>query len=204
MSETDKVPMFFEEQPDLVELLTRLLVEEDEEAFRQFARIVHGRIYHHFFSRCRLPQFEAEDLTVSTITKIVIEFSKYKPKADAKFEAWMMTLVRNEGTGWIRTHRTRLESLDGSLEGIEDVRTPVEAPADPIKIAVVQEALGRLSEEDRVILQMRISSGDQLYTDIAGRLGITNGAARVRFFRAKARLQKLLEQDARLRTRRSA
>lgn len=61
--------------------------------------------------------------------------------------------------------------------------------------SVVRTALTRLADDDRELLRM--SYYQALDTaEVAGRLGITPGAVRVRRFRALHRLREILERPA--------
>lgn len=180
-----------------IELVRQLIESGDEQAYRQFARLFHGRFYR-FFLVSDLPPFEAEDAARTLITDIVIKFDKYKPRDGASFESWIFQLMRIAAANWHRSRKgQRFEPL-GTLASTLPNPESGESWVHPELITGVQSALEKLSSDDRIILELRDLGEDRLHEEIAQLMGITVGTARVRYFRARKRLRVLLELDERV------
>ena len=190
--------------PGLSDLLRRLLEQEDEAAYREFARRAHRKIFAFYRRRLRVPRYQAEDLTESTITKIIIKFRQYEPKDGASFESWMMTLARNEGFQWLRDLHKRAEVFDDTVADLASIADTEPGASDPATASAVREAVKQLSEKDQLILELTKYRKEADYDEIAKTLGVSYGAARVRVYWAYARLRKILAADSRIRLRRTA
>jgi len=97
---------------------------------------------------------------------------------------WLATIVRNEA---FRQHaRIRPDptaSIEGR-EGVEDARVVA-----TVERADLRAALNKLDDRDRKLLQMRYQD-DMTQAEIANRLGIPEGTAKVRLHRARDRLRR--------------
>jgi len=180
-----------------LELVQRLIASEDEEAYRQFARLFYGRFYRYFLA-AGLPPFEAEDQAETMITEIVVKFGKYEPRDGASFESWIYQLVRIAAVNWHRSQKgKKFEPID-NLAGILQSPESCDTWADPEVLSAVQDAMAKLSDVDRMMLELRDLGEDRIHEEIAGLLKITNNNARVRYFRARQHLRELLEADERI------
>ena len=65
----------------------------DNEDYKRFAAMIRGRCYRYFLFK-GIPPFQAEDLTVDFVTKIVIGLHKYEAREGASFEAWLNTVMQ--------------------------------------------------------------------------------------------------------------
>lgn len=77
-------------------------------------------------------------------------------------------------------------------EAVEEPTSPLAPDSDGL---AVRQAVGRLSEPDRVVLFMRYWD-DLTQAQIAKRLGLPEGTAKVRLHRARKALQRQLEEPA--------
>jgi RNA polymerase sigma-70 factor (ECF subfamily) len=97
---------------------------------------------------------------------------------------WLATIVRNEA---FRQHaRVRPDptaAIEGQ-EGVEDARVVA-----TVECADLRAAMENLNERDRTLLQMRYQE-DLTQAEIAARLGIPEGTAKVRLHRARDRLRR--------------
>jgi RNA polymerase sigma-70 factor (ECF subfamily) len=97
---------------------------------------------------------------------------------------WLATIVRNEA---FRQHaRVRPDptaAIEGS-EGVEDAQVVA-----TVERADLRAALGNLNARDRKLLEMRYQD-DLTQAEIAEKLGIPEGTAKVRLHRARDRLRR--------------
>jgi RNA polymerase sigma-70 factor (ECF subfamily) len=98
---------------------------------------------------------------------------------------WLATIVRNEA---FREHARVRPDPTASIEeqeGAEDRRVVA-----TVELADLRAALKRLNERDRDLLEMRYSQ-DLSQAEIARKLGIPEGTAKVRLHRARDRLRRV-------------
>jgi RNA polymerase sigma-70 factor, ECF subfamily len=97
---------------------------------------------------------------------------------------WLAAIVRNEA---FRQHARVRPDPTSTLEerqGAEDARVVA-----AVELADLHEALTRLNERDRRLLEMRYEE-DLTQAAIAGRLGIPEGTVKVRLHRARDKLRR--------------
>jgi RNA polymerase sigma factor (sigma-70 family) len=165
------------------------MADWDLQAFRDF-NIEYGRRFAAFFRRRGLSQAEAEDLAASCVTDIAIRVPQFTEQAEGSFQAWVWTLARGALADWWRKHRPS-QSLSVDV-------SDTQPDPDEEAVQALHEALGRLSERDRDVIELRDLGSEPNYDEIATRLDITKGAAKARHRRAVERLKTLLEQDTRI------
>jgi RNA polymerase sigma-70 factor (ECF subfamily) len=106
---------------------------------------------------------------------------------DASARAWMLTIVRREHA---RTfERKRLEVTD--VDALVKAEAEVLAAEEDAGLAEMREALFRLEADHREPLVMQVMMG--LSTrEIAGQLGLSQGAVLTRLYRARQQLRRAL------------
>jgi RNA polymerase sigma-70 factor, ECF subfamily len=98
---------------------------------------------------------------------------------------WLATIVRNEAFRQHARVRPNPTSAIESQEGVEDQRVLA-----TVELADLHAALKRLNERDRELLEMRYNQ-DLSQAEIARKLGIPEGTAKVRLHRARDRLRRV-------------
>ena len=98
---------------------------------------------------------------------------------------WLATIVRNEAFRQHARVRPDPTAAIESQEGVEDQRVLA-----TVELADLHAALKRLNERDRALLEMRYSQ-DLSQAEIARKLGIPEGTAKVRLHRARDRLRRV-------------
>lgn len=98
---------------------------------------------------------------------------------------WLATIVRNEAFRQHARVRPDPTSAIESQEGVEDQRVLA-----TVEQADLHAALKRLNERDRELLEMRYSQ-DLSQAEIARKLGIPEGTAKIRLHRARDRLRRV-------------
>jgi len=109
---------------------------------------------------------------------------------ETKVKQWMLTIVRREhARTW---ERKRLETAD--LDALVQAEAPVLASDDDAALAEMREALFRLDDDYREPLVLQVMMG---YTtsEIAGHMGLTQGAVLTRLFRARQKLRAVMLGD---------
>ena len=98
---------------------------------------------------------------------------------------WLATIVRNEAFRQHARVRPDPTSAIEGQEGEEDQRV-----LDTVELADLHAALGRLSERERELLEMRYQD-DLTQAAIADKLGIPEGTVKVRLHRARNKLRRV-------------
>lgn len=124
-------------------------------------------------------------------------------RGDARLSTWVHTIVRNAATR-VRCRRGRREVALEDVLGLDEDDGPLElAGLDPSPDAALardefrrelRDALARLPAEQARLLRWRELEGRD-NDEIASRLGIRGGAARVRVHRARLALRSQLDLD---------
>jgi RNA polymerase sigma-70 factor (ECF subfamily) len=127
----------------------------------------------------------AEDLLQATWLKAIEALPKFESRG-AGFSAWLFAIAHNE----CRQHWRR-----GKFSAKFDESTPEPSTDDRPKLnnnLLVEQALSKLSEEDRDLLRLRYIA-DLSLKDLAKALNINIIAARVRLHRAISRARETLK-----------
>ena len=97
---------------------------------------------------------------------------------------WLATIVRNEAfRQHVRVRPDPTAAIEG-FEGAEDVQVVA-----TVERADLRAALDHLNDRDRKLLEMRYQE-DLTQAEIAAKLGIPEGTAKVRLHRARDRLRR--------------
>jgi RNA polymerase sigma factor (sigma-70 family) len=118
--------------------------------------------------------------------------------APDSFRGWLRTIARNTCLNFLRTHasRARITDADATAEVLLAVDHGSLAPERSVLAQddrrEMWEALGGLSEDDRIVLRLR-ELEERSYVEIAEMLSTTPHAAEVRTHRARGRLRRALE-----------
>lgn len=139
-----------------------------------------------YFRRFETREVSSDDLVQETFLRV----ARYGASYDGirPFRNWLFGIARNVGLAAL-SRRSDPEALD---------RVVLTAPGDPGTMYRTREALreleaalGRLSESDREVIRLGRIEG-RSYREVGGILGVTEGAVKVRVFRALNRLRELL------------
>jgi len=104
---------------------------------------------------------------------------------DDRRNQWLAAIVRNEAFRQHARVRPDPTAAIEEHEGVEDRRV-----LETVELADLHAALKRLNERDRKLLEMRYSE-DLSQAEIARKLGIPEGTAKVRLHRARDRLRRV-------------
>jgi RNA polymerase sigma-70 factor (ECF subfamily) len=165
----------------------------DVRAFeRLFARLA-PRV-HAFFVRSFGDRALAEDLMQQTFLKLHRARASYQP--DRPVRPWLFTIAARLRTDELRRRGRTPEDLDDAPEDrlVGENPSPqddTDAEDASARVERVRDALSRLSEVQRTILHLHRYEG-LTFGQIGDALGLSEGAVKLRAFRAYERLRKEL------------
>jgi len=155
--------------------------------FRELAPSLHS-----FFSRTVADAATAEDLLQTTFLKL--HGARATWRRGEPLRPWVFTIAARVRVDWLRRHGRRgaEEELDGeTLAAPDGAGDPGQALLGKQRAERVREALDRLPEPQRLVVHLHRFEGLG-FAEIGKVLGITEGAAKIRAFRAYAQLRSLL------------
>ena len=157
--------------------------ENDEQAYRALYRRYNKRLYAYCL-RALGNRDDAEDVFQS-ISLIV--YDKRHSFTGGSFAAWLFTITRNMCLKTIRNRKQHNEFLEETHEPEEDRSRS----QDFLLTEELQKAIAKLPTEFKEALELRYFD-DLSYEDIAETLGISLSLAKVRVFRAKKQITKIM------------
>lgn len=135
----------------------------------------------------------AEDLAHDSLIKANEKELVFPSINDAKY--WLIRVVKNASLNYIKRKDRERKAYEKVL--YEDHRKPDSGEIDLLKqesMEKAREALKKLPKNLREVLMLR-EYGDLNYKEIAKILGITEGNVKVRVFRAREQLLKIIGED---------
>ena len=170
--------------------------EGDSDAFAELIELTHRDVYS-LALRMAGNTEDAADIAQETYIKLLRTIKQFR--GEAKFSTWLYRVTSTVAITNLRKRSRR--NLDVPLE--EDQWNILAAPdsEDPAVQAEqksvrqrVDSALLLLPVQQRAVVVMKDIYGFSL-AEIGSQMGITEGAAKVRLFRARQRLRKMLYRD---------
>jgi RNA polymerase sigma-70 factor (ECF subfamily) len=135
---------------------------------------------------------DAEDVTQDALLTVLTSLPHYKPRADARFAAWVTTIAVNTVRRRFRRRRPEL-TADG---GLPDTESGATDPGEELDRARQRRALlialGELAERDRTIVSLRYGA-ELNASEIAVALRLEPAAVRKALERARTRLAARIE-----------
>jgi RNA polymerase sigma-70 factor, ECF subfamily len=129
--------------------------------------------------------FEAEDITQNVFAKLIGAIHKYEQR-EVPFTAWILRVARNAALDHMRARRQiPFEEVRATDDGHEQVGFD--------RSQCLREALSRLPQDQREVLVLRHIAGLSP-TEIARRLGKTEGAIHGLHHRGRGALQSALRE----------
>ena len=154
---------------------------------------VFGPIFRAICKQSNLAPFEIADLTCDLLTDTFLRLEKYGREC-GPFDLWVMRVARIRVIDTVRRGHHSLATVP--LKAAKSVAEPEPKPVTQVerdRCYQVRNALAQLDSMDTEILVMR-SEEELTFAEVAQRLGIKEGAARSRAFRASKRLRSILER----------
>jgi len=135
----------------------------------------------------------AEDLCHDALIKMTEKDMQFPSINDAKY--WLIRVVKNASLNYAKRKGRERRAYERALK--EDHRVVDSGETELLKsdaIERVQAALTKLPENLRTVLQLK-EYGELNYKEIGRVLGITEGNVKVRVFRAREQLSKLIGEE---------
>jgi RNA polymerase sigma-70 factor (ECF subfamily) len=158
-----------------------------------FERLFHSLApsLHAFFIRSVGQGAVAEDLLQTTFLKIHGARASWRP--DERLRPWVFTIAARVRLDWLRRQGHVEEELDDEVADDDPggERDPHDAVLAGERAERVRAALDSLPEPQRLVLHLHRFE-ELSYAEIGAVLGISEGAAKLRAFRAYGRLRRLL------------
>jgi RNA polymerase sigma-70 factor (ECF subfamily) len=135
----------------------------------------------------------AEDLCHDALIKMTEKDMRFPSINDAKY--WLIRVVKNGSLNYAKRKARERKAYERALH--EDRRTIDSGETTLLKedaVQRVQRALEQLPENLRVVLQLK-EYGELNYKEIGRVLGITEGNVKVRVFRAREHLSRLIGEE---------
>lgn len=180
-----------DEGTDLRELVRRAK-SGDGDAFASLYDRYATRVYRFALVRLGSPE-TAEDLLQEVFLKVVEALPRYEERG-TPFAAWLFRIARNSVIDHARTRAAiPAEPLDAALGVHDDARGPAELAELKGDAALLVDALGSLTPEQRDVVVYRFFAGLSP-AEIAGVMDRREGTIRALQFRALGALRRHLDR----------
>jgi len=147
--------------------------------------------------------WDGSDVVQKLSVKLLLSDHDLQGTTGQEFLAWLQTMVRNEILDFLRAGKAQkrgggqsIVSLTEDAEGATDTSTPSRQLMRQEDQQQLQDALGRLSEDDRQVIGLRISAQKFTWAQIAEQMNRSEDAIKQLFRRAFKRLQNELKGDS--------
>jgi RNA polymerase sigma-70 factor, ECF subfamily len=175
--------------------LIRSALDGDSSSFGVLVERYQNRLIHCILSVISDVE-EAEDVVQESFVQAYIKLDTFQQ--NSQFFTWLYRIAFNNALSR-RRRRKGGTSLDqarevGGLEPSARVAAPDHHLLQSENIQQVRDALARLTDDHRIILNLR-EMEDMAYEDIATTLDISIGTVRSRLSRARNALKEQLERD---------
>lgn len=166
-------------EPELVEAARR----GDPGAFEQIVRATYRQVYTLALRILGNPE-DAADVTQNVYIRAMRGIRSFR--GDANAETWLHRIATNAALNHLRDRKRAAIAVEP--ETLEAAAGPVADRTDErIDAQEVERALGRLTPAQRAAVVLKDVYG-WTCAEIAKEMGVTEGAAKVRLFRARQRL----------------
>ncbi|WP_216829629.1 RNA polymerase sigma factor [Alkalihalobacterium elongatum] len=137
----------------------------------------------------------AKDIVQETFIRAFKYISTYEEKENGSFEAWLVTIARNEALKYIKSVSKRNETLIEEVEINERQLTSLEIEIiNRLTLEELQEIIQELPEISKIIFLLRYVN-DLSYKEISERLDLKENAVRQRAFRIRSFIQKEIQKE---------
>lgn len=178
-------------------IIARILAGE-RELFHELIRPYERGLYLAAYSVVQ-HEADAEDIAQEAVIKAYQGLKNFR--GDAKFSTWLMAITLNEARSrWRKTNGEQLDFLSEGEESGGDYTPSVLAdwryvPSKELERQelrqLLHEAIAKLSPQHREVLILRDVRGMSI-AETAAATGVNDGLVKIRLFRARLSMQKLL------------
>lgn len=166
--------------------------EELVDRYKLFAATIAGRYFYR-------PE-QVEEVVQITFTKVYFELKNFRFQPDFSFAGWLGRITTNVCLDTLRSRKSKPEELISELstEEIENflINVPnTEKTAENLLVErdLADKLLSSLAPEDQAILQM-LYEEEMSVEEIAGITGWSGSKIKIRAFRARKALRKILRR----------
>jgi RNA polymerase sigma factor (sigma-70 family) len=174
--------------------------------FKEYGQTLFGYSVHTW----KLNEDEAYEALYKTLQSVGKVITRYEFESDAHFKNWIFKIHKNNILQFLRSKKGKEEiyhfsysdwenevnDLGEDAFGISEFKEVIEkvdeasceTPDSPLMTAM-KKALLKVSEQERELLMLRMN--EYSYDEISQMLGIENKQLKVKFNRAKAKIEKL-------------
>jgi len=179
--------------------LVELAVGGEQTAFEQiFDR--HKRLVAGVASRYFRRPVEIEEIVQVAFAKAFHDISKFRGDHDRSLASWLVRITSNASFDTLRTLKRKPETLDCELSDRDadaiqllTADTSLAAESAILDRDLVDKLLARLAPDDRALLHM-LYTEEMSIAEIAETLGWTRANVKIRSWRARRSLRKIIER----------
>ena len=179
--------------------LVDLVLAGDSMAFEQiFDR--HKRLVASVTTRYFRRPEEIEEIIQISFAKAFVELGRFRGRYDRSLMSWLAKITTNACLDMLRSQRRKPERLDCDLADHEkDALLQLTSDASEPQVKnlldrdLIDKLLARMPADDRVLLQM-LYADEMSVADIAAELGCSKANVKVRAWRARASMRKILKR----------
>lgn len=186
---------------DIEKMLVKKAKKGDIDAFEQLVTDNEKVIYNIIYRIMNNPE-DTYDISQETFIKAYTKINQFNE--ESKFSTWLYRIATNTALDELRKRKGKETfSIDQTIEvndndimpQHEDESENIEEKVEKKETAgIIEQALGELNEDHRVILTLR-DIQELSYDEIAETLKITLGTVKSRISRARREMKNILMQD---------
>ncbi len=152
----------------------------------------HRLLFSFFYNRNKDIQL-SQDLVQNVFVRVLKYRHRYR--GEGEFKHWLFHIARNVGTDHYRKKKIRhADSIDDWKNQITDLdNSPAQSMIHKEEMTQLKTALNRLEPEKREVLMLSKLEGLR-YKEIGQRLGCSEGAVKVKVYRALKALKQTYKQ----------
>jgi RNA polymerase sigma-70 factor (ECF subfamily) len=158
----------------------------DQSAFEALVRETHRSVYGLVY-RLVGNHDDAADVMQETYLRVWRGLRRFR--GDAAFETWVYRVAANAAFSHLKKRGRDPEPIDPT--DLAPIEQPVPEPEEPLDADKLEKALQKLPVAMRTVLVMKDMYGFTL-EEIAKQVGATEGAVKVRLFRARRKVADLM------------
>jgi RNA polymerase sigma-70 factor (ECF subfamily) len=164
----------------------------DDHAFAELASRHKGRVFG-VAARFARDAAELEDICQDVFIQAYFKLRQYR--RDSPFKHWVLRITTHKCYDYLRKRRRSGNnvSVDAMLESGYEPTAPEPAAPHP-DLERLHAALAQLSPKERLVITL-LELEDRSVQEVAGLTGWSEGNVKVRAFRARATLRKLVENQ---------
>jgi RNA polymerase sigma-70 factor, ECF subfamily len=172
------------------EQLVEATLAGDDDAFAELTSRHKSRVFG-VAARFARDAAELEDICQDVFVQAYFKLRQYH--RDSPFEHWVLRITTHKCYDYLRKRRrcANVVSVDALLESGYEPSAP-ESPAPHPDLERLHAALAQLSPKERLVLTL-LELEERTVQEIADLTGWSAGNVKVRAFRARAALRKLME-----------